>query len=243
MQVYYDAQKKRLETEYRDWLIDSGHLKEKQKEKSCSSISNKSGMKNSTIRSFSALEIDWWPRRKRWTFIYCKFLLPFVCENKNIYYLLNWIFLKMWWLHSDWLTLFYFCYWTKSIFICMFLLWNLNSWINLFFLPFVMESKCLYCVREWRARLWNAKNTCHNVFVGFFIHYFLPFFSLLLLFCFFSGYARCAWFASMLMNVCWVDAAAAESLSFAYPAKRNDYLEERLRPTERNKPRCRSKTW
>lgn len=60
--VYYKEQRKNLETNYREWLIDSAVLKEKPKEKNNntgkgSSASGKTSIAP-TIRSFSALEID-----------------------------------------------------------------------------------------------------------------------------------------------------------------------------------------
>lgn len=58
VQTYYVEQKLDIETKYREWLIDSAQFKEKPKEKSCSRSSNKGALKNSTVRSFSALEID-----------------------------------------------------------------------------------------------------------------------------------------------------------------------------------------
>lgn len=58
VQTYYEEQRHKIETVYRDWLIDSGNLREKPKEKSCKSSQKMSPLKNTTIRSFSALEID-----------------------------------------------------------------------------------------------------------------------------------------------------------------------------------------
>lgn len=56
---YYQDQRKRLETIYRDWLIDSAKYKEKPKEPNNNNekISKKKSMK-APIRSFKALEID-----------------------------------------------------------------------------------------------------------------------------------------------------------------------------------------
>lgn len=56
---YYRDQRKRLETVYRDWLIDSGKLKEKPKEKKLSNgkMSSKVAI-SPPIHSFNALEID-----------------------------------------------------------------------------------------------------------------------------------------------------------------------------------------
>lgn len=62
MPVYYKEQRKNLETNYREWLIDSNALKEKPKEKYNNTSKGASpSLKTSiapTIRSFSALEID-----------------------------------------------------------------------------------------------------------------------------------------------------------------------------------------
>lgn len=62
MPVYYKEQRKNLETNYREWLIDSAVLKEKSKEKNNNTSKGASSSAKTpiapTIRSFSALEID-----------------------------------------------------------------------------------------------------------------------------------------------------------------------------------------
>lgn len=62
MPVYYKEQRKNLETNYREWLIDSAVLKEKPKVKNSNSTKNTTTSAKSsiapTIRSFNALEID-----------------------------------------------------------------------------------------------------------------------------------------------------------------------------------------
>lgn len=55
---YYKIQRKNLEENYREWLIDSGNLKEKIEKKSKSKCKTGNTSIQPTIRSFSALEID-----------------------------------------------------------------------------------------------------------------------------------------------------------------------------------------
>lgn len=133
MQVYYEAQRKRLEGEYCDWLIDSAHLKEKPKEKSCSS-SSKNNIIKPPIRSFSALEIDWDPRVcirsardiNQYFFDincdYCFWLLFFCCLFGSVTYFREFLFLSMN---------------KKTIFILVVLLW-------IFFEHFEINSFFLY---------------------------------------------------------------------------------------------------
>jgi hypothetical protein len=55
MEKMYQEQKKLLETEYKEWLIDSNALKEKPKDKNQSSQKSKY---DPPLNSFKSLEID-----------------------------------------------------------------------------------------------------------------------------------------------------------------------------------------
>lgn len=57
-ETFHEEQRKRLETEYRDWLIDSSHLKQKPKEKKADKKSQLLDANDNPITSLSALEID-----------------------------------------------------------------------------------------------------------------------------------------------------------------------------------------
>ena len=57
-ETYHEEQRKRLETEYRDWLIDSSHLKQKPQEKKADKKSQLLDANDNPITSLSALEID-----------------------------------------------------------------------------------------------------------------------------------------------------------------------------------------
>lgn len=55
---YYAEQRGRLETMYRDWLIDSAKFKEKKDPKNNNEKTSKKKSISPPIRSFNALEID-----------------------------------------------------------------------------------------------------------------------------------------------------------------------------------------
>lgn len=57
-ETFHEKQRKRIETEYRDWLIDSSHLKQNPKKKNADKKSQLLDTNDNTITSLSALEID-----------------------------------------------------------------------------------------------------------------------------------------------------------------------------------------
>lgn len=54
----YEEQRKRLEFEYKEWLMDSNALKEKPKDKNQSKSGNQKTRYDPPINSFKSLEID-----------------------------------------------------------------------------------------------------------------------------------------------------------------------------------------
>lgn len=58
---YHKDQRRQIEAEYRDWLMDTSHLKEKPKEKKSTSSDNNNKVNNvrqPPVKAFRALEID-----------------------------------------------------------------------------------------------------------------------------------------------------------------------------------------